>query len=63
MEQVPELVEQRDDVRVLHQPAREVADEHPFGKLPARYTRYEIELRGVLVLPVAWVQVEIDAAP
>ena len=37
--EVAELVEQRDDVVVLHQPAREVADQHALGQLAARRRR------------------------
>ena len=60
--EVPELVEQRHDVVVLHQPAREVADQHALGQLPAGDAGDEVELRRVLELALARVQVEIDAA-
>ena len=60
MDQVTELVEQRDDVGVLHQPAREVAGEHALGQLAAGDPGNQVELRGVLVLAFARVQVEVD---
>ena len=60
--QVPELVEQRHHVVVLHQPAREVADQRALGQLPAGDAVGERELRGVLVLALARVQVEVDPA-
>ena len=62
VDQMPELVEERHDVGVLHQPASEVAHQHALGQLPIADTRDEVELRGVLVLALAGVQVEIDPA-
>ncbi len=66
MDEVPELVEEGRDVRVLHQPAREVAHEHALGELvelarPA-HAAGQVELRRVLVLALARVQVEVDPA-
>ena len=62
VDQVAELVEQRDDVAVLHQPARHVADQRAHGKLPTLDATGEVELRGVLVLALARMQVEVDPA-
>ena len=60
--EVPELVEERDDLVVLQQAAVEVADEHALGELRAGDAAHEVELGRVLVLAVARVQVEVDAA-
>ena len=60
VDQVTELVEQGDDVGVLHQAAREVADEHALGQLAAGDAAGQVELRRVLELALARVQVEVD---
>ena len=60
--EVPELVEQRDDVVVLHQPLAEVAHQHALGQLGAGDAVGDRELRRVRVLALARVEVEVDAA-
>ncbi len=60
MQEVAELVEQRHDVVVLHEAAREVADQDPFGDLDAPDPGDEVELGGVVVLARPRVQVEVD---
>ena len=62
VDQVAELVEQGDDVVVLHQSAREVADEHALGQLAVGDAPDQVELGGVLELALARVQVEVDPA-
>ena len=62
MDQVAELVEQGDDVGVLHQAAREVADEHALGELTVGQPTDQVELCRVLELALARVQVEVDPA-
>ena len=58
--QVAELVEQGHDVAVLDQALREVADQRALGQLAAGDSADQVELRRVLELSVARVQVEID---
>ncbi|MPM40639.1 hypothetical protein SDC9_87283 [bioreactor metagenome] len=62
VDQVAELVEQRHHIVVLHQAAREVADQYPLGQPPVPDPLGEGELGGVLVLALARVQVEEDPA-
>ena len=60
MDEVAELVEQRDDLVVLQQTTVEVAREHALGELHPGDTTHEVELRSVLVLAVARMEVEMD---
>ena len=59
--EVAELVEQRHHLVVLHQAAAEVADQHALGQLLPGDAGDHVELRGVLELALAGVQVEVDA--
>jgi hypothetical protein len=62
VDQMAELVEQGDDVAMLHELAGEVADEDSFCQLTARDPAHEVELGGVLVLALSRVQVEMDTS-
>ena len=62
VDQVAELVEQGHHLVVLHQPPREVADQHPLGQLAPRHPGDQVELRGMGVLAGPGVQVEVDPA-
>jgi hypothetical protein len=58
--EVTELVEEGDHVAVVHESARQVADQHALGQLPVEHARCQVELRGVVELALARVQVEVD---
>ena len=62
MQQVSELVQERDHLRVLHGlgAAREVTDQASHRQLLARNAVDELEHRGVLVLVLAWMHIEIE---
>src|SRR3546814_8805899 len=62
VQQVAELVEQGDHLAVLHQPTREVADQHALGQPGVEHTGSQVELGGVVVLALARVQVEVAPA-
>jgi hypothetical protein len=68
VQQVPELVEERLHVSVLHERrrarcrAREVAHEHALREPHVPLPRGERELGVVLVLPLPRVHVEVDAS-
>ena len=62
VDEVAELVEQGDDLVVLHQAAGEVAHQHALGQLAAGDALDHVELGGVLELALAGVEVEVDAA-
>ena len=55
-------MEEGDHVAVVHQPARQVADQHALGQLPVEHARRQVELRGVVELALPRVQVEVDPA-
>ncbi len=59
--QVAELVEEGDDLVVLHQAAGEVAHQHALRQLALAQPGDHVELGGVLELALAGVQVEVDA--
>jgi hypothetical protein len=61
VDEVAELVEERDDVVVLHQPrSRSCRRERPRAAARPVDPGDEVELRGVLELALAGVQVEVD---
>ena len=61
VDEVAELVEERDDLVVLHQAAGEVAHQHALGQLALGEPGDHVELGGVLELALARVEVEVDA--
>ncbi len=61
VDEVPELVEERHDLVVLEQAAREVAQQHRLGKSASGDAGREPEAGRVVVLAVARVEVEVDA--
>ena len=61
VDQVAELVEQRDDVAVLHQTGRQVADQRPLGKAHLGHTAHQRELGRMLELALARMQIQVDA--
>ena len=63
MQEVAELVEERHHLAVLEErsPAREIANQGGLGKPPSRLPRLQGELRRVLVLAVARMEVEVEA--
>jgi hypothetical protein len=62
VQQVAELVEQRPDVVVLHQPAGtgQVAEQRALGESSSRLTGDHPVLRRVLVLVLTGMEVEVD---
>jgi hypothetical protein len=62
VDQMTELVEERHNVGVPHQPAPEVAHQSALWQLSVADSRDQVELRRVLVLALAGVQVEVDPA-
>ena len=60
--QVAELVKQGHHVAVIHEATGKVAHQHALGQLRVEHAGHHVEVGRVVVLALAWVQVEVNPA-